>query len=311
MGENRQTPIVGKATTHRQHYMPRFFIRGFIGKGQLAVLKDGQVRRNVKPENICVQNNLYETPVDPQAHDGVMLDPNGIENALGLYEAEMAREFDAVLKTIVSMCHGDAVEDETISRICNVSSLLVASLIVRSPTYLAKTIKDQMQNVLDVMKRQGYGTAGELNHLLRKVTGEAAEDWPLSPRQVAEHVIKTLTVAPFATTVFESSPMIQMASILRTTCSFLFLTTGEEHPFIGLSMPYITEGEAPPTLVLPLSSRVCVICMSDGRHMFGKKFIGIHALHEMNAFLLGVDNEGLRFCAREDYLRGGAATVDA
>ena len=98
--------------------------------------------------------------------------------------------------------------------------------------------------------------------------------------------------------------MMEMAQTLWNECSFLFLTTCENHPFIGLSTPYITADGTDPTLVFPLSSRVCMICTADGQHTFRKQSINNRTLRMMNRLLLNADINGFKFCEREECLTG-------
>lgn len=77
--------------------------------------------------------------------------------------------------------------------------------------------------------------------------------------------------------------MMEMAQTLWNECSFLFLTTCENHPFIGLSTPYIT---------------------ADGQHTFRKQSINNRTLRMMNRLLLNADINGFKFCEREECLTG-------
>ena len=302
MGENHQTSFIGKVVTHKQHYVPRFFLKEFTDdKTRFAVLHDGRVRGNMTPANVGFEKDLYETPATPDARDGMMLAPNVIENALSAFENRLACEYRKTLEKIIDMRPSDA-DDETIGRICSTSSLLVASLIVRSPEYLDKTIPERQQGMLERMKRHGLGTPEELSALLRDTIGEDAEGQSLPPEQIADHLARLFTVVPFAIGGVDRSDMLETARTLCSECSFLFLTTCAGHPFIGLSAPYIITDNTDPTLVFPLSSRVCMICTADGQHTFHKQSISNRTLRMMNQLLLNADINGFKFCEREDYL---------
>ena len=303
MGQKHQTPLIGEAQTHRQHYVPCFFLEEFADdKDRFAVLRDGHVCGNVKPQTVGFQKNLYETPVTPDARDGMMLDPNAIEKTLGDIENHLAHEYRRILEETVTMRPSDG-NSERIDRICGISSLFIAFLIARSPKYLNKTVPEQRRNILEHMRQHGLGTSEELARLLSETTGEDTGDRPLLPEQIADHLAKLFTVVPFAAGAVDSSAMMEMAQTLRNKCSFLFLTTCENHPFIGLSAPYITADGTDPTLVFPLSSRVCMICTADGQHTFRKQSINNRELRMMNRLLLNTDINGYKFCEREDYLR--------
>lgn len=303
MEENRQTPLIGKATRRKQHYVPCFFLKEFADDGgRFAVLRDGRVYENVRPQTVGFQKNLYETPVAPDARDGMMLDPNAIEKALGEVENQLAHEYRNILEKIVTMRPSDG-NGERIGRICDISSLLVTFLISRSPEYLSKTVPEQRRSILEHMRQHGLGTPEDLARLLSETTGEDTGDRLLLPEQIADHLAKLFTVVPFAAGAVDSSAMMEMAQTLWNECSFLFLTTCENHPFIGLSTPYITADGTDPTLVFPLSSRVCIICTADGQHTFRKQSINNRELRMMNRLLLNADINGFKFCEREDYLQ--------
>lgn len=302
MGQKHQTPFIGEAQTHRQHYVPQFFLREFTkDRKRFAVLDNGQVQRNVKTSEICYLPDLYETRADPEDSSSMMIDPNAIESTLRIFEARIAPQYRDILEEIITMRPSDG-NSEQIGRICDISSLLVAFLIARSPEYLSKTVPEQRRSILEYMRQHGLGTPEELTRLLSETTGEDTGDRPLLPEQIADHLAKLFTVVPFAADAADSSAMMEMAQTLRNEYSFLFPTTCENHPFIGLSAPYITADGTGPTLVFPLSSRVCMICTADGQHTFRKQSINNRELRMMNRLLLSADINGFKFCEREDYL---------
>ena len=171
MEENRQTPLIGKATRRKQHYVPCFFLEEFADDGgRFAVLRDGRVYENVRPQTVGFQKNLYETPVTPDARDGMMLDPNAIEKTLGDIENHLAHEYRRILEETVTMRPSDG-NSERIDRICDISSLLVTFLIARSPEYLSKTVPEQRRSILEHMRQHGLGTPEDLARLLSETTG--------------------------------------------------------------------------------------------------------------------------------------------
>lgn len=302
MPQSQQMPTIGKPTTRRQHYVPRFFLNGFTKNDRLAVLtRENKLLRNQKPENVGFEKLLYETPADPNNPNnpnGMTLAPNSIEQVLAVAESCIAPQY----RDIIAAIRGPriaSITDDGLSRIIADLSIFTASMVCRSPEYLNTTLPAIKESLLQKMTAHGYGTTDSLLALLEETTGETLPDATLLPEQVAEYLAKTLTVMPIFGD-YRESPLCEMANILRSNYSFELLHT-TCCPFVGISTPYIRDDDHIPMLIFPLHSRVCLICAADDQHMFTIRPANRKIIQCINTVILH-EAPGLKFCKQAKYL---------
>lgn len=125
--------------TIKQHYVPQFYLKGFVGKnGKIWVydrLVDKYFETNTK--KICYEKNLYETRVnDINSKIGEYVLPNQLENKFAKFEGE----YSSLIKRITNICKSP---QNAKALICNANDKMslasfVANMFLRNPWSLAQ-----------------------------------------------------------------------------------------------------------------------------------------------------------------------------
>ncbi|WEV64533.1 DUF4238 domain-containing protein [Bifidobacterium sp. ESL0732] len=311
-GKVAPSPI-GKAETKRQHYVPRFFLSGFTSRkdGKFDVLRrtaSGVIRLSgQRVENVAVERNLYEVKV-PEAEDGKdNLFPNGVENLLSQFEGSFSGRFRVIIEALLEASVRKTWTDAELEDICDSISIFIAALYVRNPKSVKKMLENA-KNLVPVLEQSQLGTSDALEQLYSETMGS---DWSekihLTPEMASQVLGLSELVSPSKAGIEKGNkyPLIEYAEYLRN-CSFQFLTTAVDQPFIGISEPHFEgvrdSGRSYGLLYFPLSSRLAVLIVDDDKHTFEKKSLNRKQLRLFNRAALVGEEWDWAFCSRGDYL---------
>ncbi|WEV59537.1 DUF4238 domain-containing protein [Bifidobacterium sp. ESL0728] len=304
---------IGKAKTKRQHYVPRFFLSGFTREkdGKFDVLRrtaSGVTRLySQRVENVAVERNLYEVKV-PEAENGMdNLFPNEVEKLLSQFESSFAERFRIIVETILEVSVRKRWTDTELQDICEAIAIFIAELYVRNPKNVGKMLKNA-KNLIPFFEQAQLGTSDALEQLYSETMGSNwSEKIHLTPKMASQVFGLSELVAPSKSGIEKGNkyPLIEYAKYLRN-CSFQFLTTAVDQPFIGISEPHFEGvndfGRSYGLLYFPLSSRLAVLLVDDDKHTFEKKSLNRKDLRLFNRAALSGEEWDWAFCCRGHYL---------
>jgi hypothetical protein len=107
-----------KAAPRRQHFVPQFYLRGFVGEKNRLFVVDRPSKKTFRtaPKNVAAERDFNRVDVEG-------MDPNAVEKALAEFEGKVAPAFERV-KTAKSLANKDD-RDAVINLVC--------ALAVRNP----------------------------------------------------------------------------------------------------------------------------------------------------------------------------------
>jgi hypothetical protein len=107
-----------KAAPRKQHFVPQFYLRGFVGKKDQLFVIDRPSKKTFRtaPKNVAAERDFNRVDVEG-------MDPNAVENALAEFESKVAPAFERVkaAKSLADKEDRDAVMN------------LICALAIRNP----------------------------------------------------------------------------------------------------------------------------------------------------------------------------------
>jgi len=259
----------------RQHYVPRFYLKGFVGLNH-RLCTYSKSRRNyfdAKPEGICVESYLYEVSLRNacEASGGRFLAQGIVEKALFDYERSLA----GGLQSFLTCCEAREYDSEAFSRGRLAVCRLIANLIVRHP----RLLNDDRSKAHDLACE--HFSSHKLDRaLLRDLGLEAEADSMAELAIIVSHLFPGASVLPVARIIsgLDSKSVV----ILEAPSGTHFITTSSPFFFEGID----EENYDFSTAYMPLSSRYAVLfrCSGDKTHSM---LLSMGKVACMNAALLG------------------------
>lgn len=303
---------IGKTEKKREHYLPQRFLKGFTEEGRFAVAinRSGEIGRvlpNQDPANYGVMNRLYETVAGGAPDNPAYLFPNAVENDLSEYEADLFARLEKSLQRLASPLGTPPIVNVEKNPIRANIAEAVAHLITRSPLSVEEARK-RSGIWLSAMRSSDLGTSESLARLYEEEVDEPLDSGSaLDPERIAEHAAVSFTVAPFGLSreLFRHSELnILLQDIF--SCSFILSVAPEGFPFVGISFPIFfgrgTSSIPFDFLFYPLSSRLALTCLNDGKGGFKRFFLEKDSIISMNREMLSTKEWDFAFCSSHKML---------
>ena len=294
--------VVGIPQTRRQHYIPQFFLRGFVdNNGKLSYLQREsdrvvELKRNRSPKTLCFKRDLYETKVEGSG----FLFPNDIEHRLSAMESNLKIILDSVVSDLLTVSYERPISSGRVGEIANGLSLCLAWFYCRCPEAILLYHND-VQMILDALNNVGLGTSGDIrNYFLEKTSYEGAiPAEAFRPSDIANYLATYMGVIPpdgSNEEVFEASGIVRIFKALREF-SYTVLVAPGGGGFVGLDMPTMHRNEE---LILcwPVNKNLAVLFVDNGEHMLTKKELSAREIEDINRF--SVLNGQWRFAFSEN-----------
>lgn len=310
-GRVMKNELVGAPEKRRQHYLPRFFLKGFTDDGRhlncLRRREDGtlQFLPNQSIDNVCAQRDLYETRLGNK--DATCIFPNGLEDTFSAMESKISAVFLDAVGCIRTIKTGDYPEEMQLDDIACKLSAILAWLTYRNPSVLEDVLKDT-DIALSAFEKYGLGTEENLKSFFKTNAGFCGEipAGVFVPDMMAELVMKYFELVPPSGVdpeIASKASVFRLAEYLRN-CSMFVLVSDDGHPFAGLDFPtniVLDTGIA--AHYWPIAGDIAISFIDDGAHMFKLRLLTSQETCEWNEF--GVVNGPWKvaFCADDSTLR--------
>lgn len=152
----------------KQHYVPKFYLRGFCGSGDTVFALDKESGGIFTPSvgDFCAERYLYESlSNDPNWYKGKFVYPNYTED--GLCELESA--FAPVLKRVAALCVPNARSRASAMTTPRIIASFVANAIARHPSVfkplrnelMLSASEEDLSPYRDLMRALGHEGAFE------------------------------------------------------------------------------------------------------------------------------------------------------
>ena len=230
----------------KQHYVPKFYLRGFCGSGDTVFALDKESGGIFTPSvgDFCAERYLYESlSNDPNWYKGKFVYPNYTED--GLCELESA--FAPVLKRVAALCVPNApftcVGDDD----ARIIASFVANAIARHPSVfkplrnelMLSASEEDLSPYRDLMRALGHegafeGVAAEgVTRRLLLDTGDGSYQGLIVGEllEMEGIVLRAPGCASFATASFPVLPVVRETGGLKDTVHYFDKETKEGNGF--------------------------------------------------------------------------------
>lgn len=122
----------------KQHYVPQFYLKSFCDEsGKLTAFDPIRKKfKRITPQNICFENNLYETPTSDCNEGSVSyINCNYIENIFGKYEGDFASLQRKILAVGTEKNKNDVILNIDEEKLF---FHFIANMLVRNPVSMKK-----------------------------------------------------------------------------------------------------------------------------------------------------------------------------
>ncbi len=148
------------ATPRRHHYVPQFYLRGFVGeKDQLFVIDRPSERAfRTPPKNVAAERDFNRIEVE-------RIEPEAIEKALAEFESKIAPALERIKKvqSLIDSEHRNALMN------------LISALAIRNPR-IRSTINDFIGEVAQAVMEIGLATEDRWNTQVEQMKKEGVWD---------------------------------------------------------------------------------------------------------------------------------------
>lgn len=236
-----------------QHYVPRFYLRSFTnGSGYLNVVRrDAGGLKPVfrtKPENVCVENYLYEVRRREALFEDGFVEKGVIEDTLGKIENDLAPAYRSLLSFLDSQ---KLPKGEGCVGLITRLAFLLAFFIVRNPKWLNEVRGNSSAHSVELLS-SGFFTDEDI--LQMDLAGYGGE---------FEAIVELAYLDTALFRLDKGAPLYDLlVLLLDMDCLFYIAPEGSE--FITSSLPVHAawkdeSDENPCGIYFPLSPRHAVV----------------------------------------------------
>ena len=230
----------------RQHYLPQFYLRSFVGEGQNFFVcqrhggKLGKIRKS-KPKHECCGRYLYEVKRNSSKQKNDYLETGCIEKRLGECESRLAPCYRNLL---TSLDKGSLSKTDSRTAVDDLVAL-IAFFIVRNPSWL-NTVRNKADNLSKVLIKNDFLSKKDQDQLVKE--GLSDELRAISELAIMDTVLFSMS---------EGAPLRELVELMgQMDCLFMKAVDGSE--FITSSFPVyaaweFTDDDDPTGIYFPLS----------------------------------------------------------
>lgn len=240
-----------KKHTSRQHYIPRFYLKGFTRSRNICHfifrenISTSPVIRESSINNLCVINDLYEVKFNSAQQSNCFLMRNKIENNLSHLENYLSANLEAG-KNLLHGKEGVLVPSNDLVKYVASIEILTLNIVTRSPEWI-KGNNSMASSILDA--------------LLEKETTKDKEESRES-LNFARANMELLTNMISMFFPLGNTPIAQGIEVLKRM-DITFLKASICSSFITSSMPIVvewkSEEDTPRFIYFPINSNLAII----------------------------------------------------